>query len=231
MSGAHTVSEWEPSASAWRSFVEAPARCIARPWLQDCLGGMADDTTLEALMRHPRFQRRLTQRLIERHGLTPPEALPVPTEEDARLLALPARAGGTLAHFCGVISHAAAFVREIRAPRVMALKQRFGDAAFAAALANRELAGATASDDDIEMLAQAVERDGQACVSAWLSQQPPELAAWLRLGLASGLPEEEVPDATAEVRRQGLRIVRCAAAIVDAEIRESEHAPTADTSG
>ncbi|WP_104202792.1 hypothetical protein [Billgrantia saliphila] len=232
MSGTHTVAEREPSASAWRSFVESPARCMARPWLQDCLGGIADDAILEALMRHPRFQRRLAQRLIDRHGLTPPEALPVPTEEDARLLALPARAGATLAHYCGVIWHATAFVREIRAPRVVALKQRFGDAAFAAALANRELAVATAAADDIETLAREVRRGGEACVSAWLSLQPPELAAWLRLGLAAGLPEEEALEAASpEVRRQGPRIVRCAAAIVDAEIKESEHARTADASG
>ncbi|MDX5376845.1 MAG: hypothetical protein LPK08_04890 [Halomonas sp.] len=230
MSAADTISERGPSAP-WRSFVEAPARGVAFSWLQDCLGEIADDATLEALAHHPRFQRRLAQRLVDRHGLTPPEALPAPTEEDARLLALPAWAGTTLNLYCGVICHATAFVREIRAPRVMALKQRFGDAAFAAALANRELAVTTASDDDIELLAQAVKRDGQACVLAWLSQQPPELATWLRLGVASGLPEEEVPDATAEVRRQGPRIVRCAAAIVDAEIREPEHAPTADTSG
>ncbi|UYG04684.1 hypothetical protein OCT51_04755 [Halomonas sp. LR3S48] len=230
MSGANTAAERESSASAWRSFVEAPARCVARPWLQDCLGGIAGDALLESLMLHPRFQRRLAQRLIDRHGLMPPESLPAPTEEDARLLALPARAGASLVHYCGVICHAAAFVREIRAPRVVALKQRFGDAAFAAALANRELAVAAASDD-IEILAREVKRDGQACVSAWLSLQPPELAAWLRLGLASGLPEEVLEGASPEVCRQGPGIVRCAAAIVDAEIRESEHARTADTSG
>ncbi|MCE8016455.1 type III secretion protein [Halomonas sp. MCCC 1A17488] len=230
MKGTHTVAE--RGVPAWRAFVAAPARCVARPWLQDCLGDIAGDALLESLMRHPRFQRRLAQRLIDRHGLMPPETLPAPAEEDAWLLALPASAGADLAHYCGVICHAAAFVREIRAPRVVALKHRFGDAAFAAALANRGLAVAAAAADDIERLAREVERDGQACVSAWLSLQPPELAAWLRLGLASGLPGEgALEEASPEVCRQGPRIVRCAAAIVDAEIRESEHAPTADTPG
>ncbi|MFQ3786214.1 hypothetical protein [Halomonas sp. A29] len=230
MSEANTAAERGPSAAAWRSFVEAPTRCVARPWLHACLGGIADDATLEVLARHPRFQSRLAQRLIDRHGLTPPEAMPVPTEEDARLLVLPAQAGVTLVHYCGVICHATAFVREIRAPRVVALKERFGAAAFAAALANRELSVAAASGDDIETLAREVRRDGQACVSAWLALQPPELAAWLRLGPTANLPEE-AQDATPEVYQQGPRIVRCAAAIVGAEIRESEHASTADTSG
>lgn len=230
MSEADAVAERGPSASAWRSFVEFPVRCIARPWLHDCLGGMADDATQEALARHPRFQSRLAQRLIRRYGLLSPEALPAPTGEDALLFTLPAQAGATLAHYCGVICHATAFVREIRAPRVVALKERFGNAAFAAALANRELAVAAVADDDIETLAREVRGDGQACVSAWLSLQPPELAAWLRLGLAGNLPKE-AQDATPEIRRQGPRIVRCAAAIVDAEIRESEHARTADASG
>lgn len=231
MSEANNAVEWGASGAAWRSFVEEPVRCIARPWLHDCLGEIADDTTLEALVRQPRFQRRLAQRLIDRHGLMPPEALPVPTEEDARLLALPAQAGATLAHYCGVIWHATAFVREIRAPRVVALKQRFGDGGFAAALDNRELAVAAAHGEDIETLAREVRRDGQACVSAWLSLQSPELAAWLRLGLAGILPEQGAQDVSPEIRRQGPRIVRRAAAIVEAEIRESGHARTADTSG
>lgn len=205
-------------------------RCVARPWLHECLGGISDAAALEVLARHPRFQRRLAQRLIDRYGLTPPEALPVPAEEDARLLALPAQAATTLTHYCGVICHATAFVREIRAPRVMALKERFGDAAFTVALANRELAVAATSGDDIETLAREVRRDGQACVSAWLALQPAELTAWLRLGLAANLPGE-AQGATPEVCQQGPRIVRCVAAIVDAEIRESEHARTADTSG
>lgn len=225
------TARWEEEA-AWRAFVEAPARHVSRSRLRDCLGDVADDATLDALAGHPRFQGRLTQRLAQRHGLALPGTLSAPPEEDALLLALPAEAGATLAHHCGVICHALDFVREIRAPRVVALKQRFGESAFAAALANRELAVAGTSCDDIDALEREVHRDGAACLAAWLAGQPAELAAWLRLGLANELPEAS-HDSAPEILRQGPAIVRCAAAIVAAaaEFRESEHERTANTSG
>ncbi|MGR2737927.1 hypothetical protein ACUY1T_05705 [Billgrantia sp. Q4P2] len=218
-------------ATAWRAFVEAPTHYIARSRLDDCLGGVADEATLEDFVGHPRFQRRLVHRLVDRHGLVPPEALPPPTQEDAPLLTLPPHAGATLVRYCGAICHAMAFVREIRAPRVVALQQRFGESAYAAAVANRELAVANASSDDIEALEREVRRDGEACVLAWLALLTSEWVAWLRLGLADGLPQAAAPDAAPEVRRKGPGIVRRAAAIIAAEIREAEHARTTDGTG
>lgn len=218
------------SSSRRPAFLDSPAHCIAPRWLRDCLGDIADDATMDALAGHPRFQRRLMQLLIRRHDLPPPGSLPAPGESDLTLLRLPSDAGDTLVHYCGMICHAMAFVREIRAPRVVALKERFGEAAFAAALASRELAisGATFADDDA--LAHAVHRDGSACFAAWLSSQPAELIAWLRLGLACDL---ETSDAgmTPEIHAQGVLITRRAAAIIaDIEPRESHHERATDTS-
>lgn len=221
----------EPQTATWRAFVEAPTRYVAAFWLGDSLGGVAEDAILEDLVERPRFQRRLVQRLIDRHGLVPPEALPAPVEQDAPLLTLPPHAGVALVQYCGVLCHAMAFVREIRAPRVVALKQRFGESAYAAAVANRGLAVTSASSDDTEALARQVQSDGEACVLAWLALQPAEWVAWLKLGVAGDLPPAPAPDVDPEVSRQGPRIVRRAAAIIAAEIRETEHARTTDGAG
>lgn len=216
---------------AWQAFVAAPARHVARRWLRACMGDLADDATLDALVRQPRFQGRLTQQLVDCHALPPPGTLSAPpVAEDALLLVLPANASAALVRYCGAIYHARDFVREIRAPRVVALKQRFGDAVFAAALANRALAVAGTPCDDIDTLERDVQRDGTACLLAWLNEQPAALAAWLRLGLA-GEPGDAAP-ACPDIVRHGPAIVRCAAAIVATEVRESEHAQRAtDTSG
>ncbi|SDL86166.1 hypothetical protein SAMN05661010_02722 [Modicisalibacter muralis] len=197
----------------WRAFVDAPMRFVSRRWLGDCLGDMADEATLTALAQHPRFQGRLTQRLVQRHALAPPEALPAPQADDLPVYLLPPDGGDSLAHYCGAICHATAFVREIRAPRVIELKARFGEAAFATALAHRELAIADTAHADDDALEHAIARDGAACLAIWVAQQPAELAAWLRLRLAG-----DVPSATdgiaAEIHQRGAAIVRRAAAII-----------------
>lgn len=204
----------DPAMGAdWRAFVDAPARFVARRWLSDCLGNMANEATLTALSQHPRFQGRLTQRLVQRHALTPPEALPAPQADDLPVYLLPPDAGDSLAHYCGAICHATAFVREIRAPRVIELKARFGESAFAAALAHRELATTDIAHADDGALEHAIARDGAACLAAWVAQQPAELAAWLRLGLAGdALPD--AGDIDPEIHLRGAAIIRRAAAAI-----------------
>ncbi|MFM9272147.1 hypothetical protein ACJ7V3_18110 [Halomonas elongata] len=198
----------------WQAFVEVPTRCVALEWLCAELEDAADDATQMTLARHPRFQRRLGERLALRHGLTLPEALPVPDADDLALFRLSPEAGEALARYCGMICHARAFVHEIRAPRVVELKQRFGEAPYMAALSNRDLALHGPEHDDDEALEHAVERDGGACLTAWLARQPAELTAWLRLGVLGGALVDISPGEA--VREQGPAIVRRAAtAMVD----------------
>ncbi|EPC00814.1 hypothetical protein L861_13570 [Litchfieldella anticariensis FP35 = DSM 16096] len=205
----------EKSASddKWQAFVAAPTRCIALRWLCDCLGDMADEATQQSLAGHPRFQQRLAQRLIQQHGLTPPDMLPVPDEDDLALFLLSPDVGDSLVQYCGMICHAMAFVREIRAPRVIELKERFGESAFVTALANRDLAIHEGPYTDDDALEHTVLRDGVACLAIWLAQQPAELSAWLRLGLARD-PRLADADITPEVREHGATIVRRAAAAI-----------------
>lgn len=204
---------------AWQAFIDSPARFIGPRQLHDCLGDIADDATQRALALHPRFQQRITQRLVQHYALTQPRALPAPKAEDLPLFMLSPDAGETLTRYCGTIYHAMAFVREIRAPRVIELKTRFGEGPFAAALSNRELAihGLTYRDDDA--LQQALLGDGAACLSVWLAQQPAELAAWLRLGLASDLPPLDTAIST-EIHERGANITRRAATALLANTSE-----------
>ncbi|MFC3282198.1 hypothetical protein [Litchfieldella rifensis] len=197
----------------WQAFVAVPTRCIALRWLCDCLGDVADEATQQSLACHPRFRQRLAQRLIQQHGLTSPDALPIPGEDDLPLFLLSPNAGDILVKYSGMICHAMAFVREIRAPRVIELKQRFGESSFVTALANRDLAIHQGPYTDDDALEYAVLRDGVACLAIWLAQQPAELAAWLRLGLASD-PRLADADISPEVREHGVAIIRRAAAVI-----------------
>lgn len=205
-------------AEGWKAFLAAPAQCLAPSRLSEVLGEVAEADTRAALARHPRFQPRLVEAVIRRHGLTPPEALPVPEAPDVALFQLAPEAGDELVRCCGMICHAATLASEIRAARVIALKARFGEVPFMVAVGHRELAcAAPLTSDDDEALEDAVQRDGVACVAAWLAQLPAELAAWLRLGLVAevGLAEAEIPP---RIRDHGVAIVRgAAAAMVEAQ--------------
>lgn len=208
------------SDDRWQAFVDAPTRCIALRWLCDCLGDVADGATQQSLARHPRFRQRLVQRLIQQHGLMSPDRLPIPVGDDQLLFLLPPDASDILVQYGGMICHAMAFVREIRAPRVIELKERFGESAFVTALANRDLALHQGPYTDDDALEYAVLRDGVACLAVWLEQKPTELSAWLRLGLASD-PRLANAEIAPEVREHGAAIVRrAAAAIIEDAVEE-----------
>lgn len=208
----------------WQDFIASPARCVSLHWVADSLEDTADEASLAVIARHPRFQQRLTERLVMRHHLTAPSALPTPAEEDLVIFQLAPDGGGDLARFCGMICHAITFVREIRAPRVVALKQRFGTTAFLTALANRALALPSSPHADADALddgfADTVHQDGLVCIACWLAHQPDELRAWLRLGIAADprLDELELPHQEAEQR---VAIVRRAAAALATEHRRA----------
>lgn len=209
----------------WQDFIAAPVRCVAMNRIAEILDGVADDeATLTAVAYHPRFQQRLTERLMQRHGLTAPAALPPLAEEDQVILQLAPEHAGELVHYCGMICHATTFVREIRAPRVVALKQHFGTAAFLTALAHHQLAlpypPQTVDDALTDTFANTLHQDGLACVASWLAQQSDEMGAWLRLGIAAD-PMIDSQEISPQIREQGVAIVRCAATAVLDHHREA----------
>lgn len=197
----------------WQAFIEKPTEYVALQWLCAELENVADDATQAVLARHPRFQKRLGEQLAHRHGLLPPEELPMPEANDLVLFKLPPGAGEELARYCGMICHARAFVHAIRATRVVELKQRFGELSYRAALSNRDVALHSHDYADDDALEHSVERDGVACIAAWMSMQPTGLTDWLRLGVlgSPGRPDSEPSD---EIFKQGPDIVRRASAFM-----------------
>ena len=197
----------------WQAFIEEPTQYVALEWLCAELESVADDATQAALARHPRFQQRLGERLVRRHGLLPPEALSVPEANDLVLFKLPPDAGEELARYCGMICHARAFVHEIRATRVVELKQRFGELPYRAALSNRDVALHCHKYADDDALEHAVARDGSGCLAAWMARQPAEHTDWLRLGVL-GRPCRADVEPSEEVHEHGPDIVRRASAFM-----------------
>jgi len=72
------------------------------------------------------------------------------------------------------------------------LKQVLGDEAYAAALAQRDLAGPDSSLPGREALDHAVTSAGRSCLAAWCAQQPPAIAQRIRLKLPDN-PELDGP--------------------------------------
>ncbi|WP_106419123.1 hypothetical protein [Salinicola tamaricis] len=161
-----------------------PVTLGERHWL-DCLDAIADDDQLRPWLAQARFRQRLIARLRARHRLPAAAELPPLAPADRRLSRLDATALATCARAAGVIVHADAFASAIEAPRVSALRARFGDALHRLALQQRNQPRpepqSAPSAGDLETLAAAVERDGWRCIGAWYHAQPRGWQAWLAL--------------------------------------------------
>ncbi|RZA25333.1 MAG: hypothetical protein EOP02_12410 [Proteobacteria bacterium] len=179
----------------WQAFTARPLQNVHRARLQACFDNLdLPAATLDAMLAQPLLQ--------------PLEALQPPQGEDVPIATLDTAQSKRLARRCGVVFWAEALVREIRAPAVRALRERFGDALLELALAEQALACPLAPGElaaSLDELDTAVERDGQACVNAWLAEQPRALAAWYRLKIDD--PAAAAP-ITARIEQYGPAIVR-----------------------
>lgn len=178
---------------------EPPVRIALDHWV-DCLDGIASDATLRRWCTQPRFRQRLLTRLQRRYQLAPIAEQSLTDAADQALCQLDSDDFNACVRAAGVIIHANAFVREIYAPRVAALKQRFGAELYSLALTYRDRANAEAfAEDDLDALEATVEHDGRRCLERWWQAQTDELRAWLRLGWADQfeLPETIIADAAA----------------------------------
>lgn len=174
-----------------RSTVEPPVRIALDHWV-DCLDGIAADAMLRRWCTQPRFRQRLLARLQRRHQLASIAEQPLTDAADQVLCQLDSDDFTACARAAGVIIHAHAFVREIHAPRVAALKQRFGAELYSLALTHRDHGSAEAcAEDDLDALEAAVEHDGRRCLERWWQAQTVALRAWLRLGWAGQFEEPE----------------------------------------
>jgi hypothetical protein len=182
---------------AWQGMIEQPLAFVADRCVRECLPAELDDKQYRALRHAPRFNARLLQRLSGHFNLHTAALQTPPHDEDLPVLLLSAEQFQRLPRLCGAIWHSATLSREIRSHVVNQLRGALGIEVFAQALAHRSLAGAADLLRQPADLVQAIDRDGAACVLAWLQQQPAGLAAWLRLRLDVPFGDEPATTAAA----------------------------------
>jgi hypothetical protein len=180
----------EGALKSWQTLSESPLSFVRRQALIDSLERSVDELQLGALLDAPRFQGRLEARLLAHFRLQPLSSLAAPDDADMNLLLLSDTQRARLPRLCGAVWHAATLFREIRAEVVNEYRQTLGTEAIDLARSLRHLAGAADLLRTPAGLVQAIDRDGVACVAAWLGAQPEPLRRWLGLrfdiGLGSG---------------------------------------------
>lgn len=167
----------------WQTVAARPLSYVLPASLNQCFADALSTEQLNTLLTEPRYRTRLERLLLDHFELAP---LTQPrVEADIRIMLLSAEHLPRLALLCGATWHANALAREIRGAAVQALKDQLGVDVFEFALAHRDKAGAMDLLFDVEQLLQAIERDGDACVRAWLCSLSDDLQRWLRLRLDS----------------------------------------------
>lgn len=191
---------------AWAEFAAQPLGSVHLSRLQACFDGLElPPETLREMLEQPRLQARLT-RLLERHyGLAPLEQLAPPKTADLSASMLPALDIGALSRACGVVYWARAFTQEIRATQVRQLREHFGEAHYQLALHARDLATDATPPSTLQALEEAVNRDGEHCLHAWLNDQPRALGAWQRLKVSDRRSPDSLPE---EALQRGPAIMR-----------------------
>ena len=193
------------AGSSWRALAESPLAFVRESALQESFGRPVSAEQLAVLRQAPRFAPRLERRLIEHYRLRPLNQVPEPDEADFGVLSLPDEQFARLAILCGAVWHAATLSREIRGEVVSQYREMLGAQAMQLALRLRHLAGAADLLRTPAALLEAIERDGAACLRAWLATQPEPLRDWLELRL-------HFPSAPATVDGRRAEVVRSVAA-------------------
>jgi hypothetical protein len=165
----------------WHAVIDSPLNYVQPAHFAPCFADALSAEQLNALLAQPRYAGRL-QKLLMQHFALAPLAQP-PREADIPLLLMPAEQFPRVTLLCGATWHGNTLVREIRGAAVQTLKQTLGSDVFDYALAHRSQAGAVDLHLDVDQLLQAITRDGQACIGAWVRTLPEALQGWLRLRL------------------------------------------------
>lgn len=194
----------------WQGLIAEPLQFVRGPSLGACFADELPDAVLQAMHGQPRFRQRLEQLLVSHYQLAPMDQLVTPLAADLSVLLLSPAQFARLPRLCGAIWHAATLSREIRREVVNELREGLGAEVFVSALALRQLGGAADLLRDPGELIEAIDRDGQGCVAAWLHAQHADWQGWLRLRFA--FPQGH----SARVPRD-LEIVQAAAACLLAE--------------
>ena len=215
---------------AWQALVAQPLTFVDVRYLRECWPLSTRDEQYATISKDARFETRRAALLSAHFGLSALAQLPPPATADIPVLLLSRESFGQMGRRCGAIWHAATLSREIRGEAVSQLRNLLGNEVFALALAHRAAGGAVDLLRQPADLVEAIDRDGDIFVTAWLNSQPAELRQWLRLRLPLPPAEPAQPSQSAPLASHlngplaatGLNIVRLAAATLT--LREEEAA-------
>jgi hypothetical protein len=195
------MSALSSQEQAWQRLLEQPLDFVGVERLVACFPALVSPEQLGGLRKQQRFQSRLLQLLTSHFQLPALGFSAQPEPLDLPVLLLAPDTFKSLPRLCGAVWHSATLSREIRGDVVSELRRLLGNEVFTQALARRALGGAVDLLRQPAELLEAIDRDGAACVSAWLQAQPAELRSWLALRFADpGVHDVQVPGALNIVR-------------------------------
>jgi hypothetical protein len=218
-----TASETARASSGqtdWSTLVSMPAKLVHPERIVACYDGVISSEVASQLQASRRVQRQMTLLLMDRFAL--PE-LPAPISmdpADVHLMFIPADQIAALIPLAGAVFWAQFLASEIRTNEVTEIKRRIGEAAFQAALANRDLAGNLPPPESLGALEANLESDGYRCLGSWQAALPAAIGAWARLKHANDRSLTPFPDA--KQRALGAAIMRRLAVDPDSSSAQEE---------
>ena len=170
----------------WQLFRTQPAAFAHAARLVRAFDGAIGEEVASQLAADDRFHNRLSRLLTEIYALSG-DIDEVPGVPGRRLaLASSAELAASVRRF-GAVYWGRAIAGTIESAAVVALKQPLGDDAYAAALANRDLAGGERALPAWPDLDGAVTSAGLCCLAAWCARQPAAIAQRIRLKLPESI--------------------------------------------
>ena len=209
----------QPLTDQWQALIGQPLSFVREQAVVDCFDRPVSPEQMTALRESRRFDARIERQLIGHFRLQPLNQIPTPDAADLAVLLLAEADMQRLPRVCGAVWHAATLSREIRSEVVNEYRQALGVDTLSLALRLRQLAGAADLLRTPAALLQAIDRDGAACMGAWLAAQPEALREWLQLRLDAVVPAGAQP-ATDERHVQVVRSVASELAAARAAMHE-----------
>ncbi|MHC1551785.1 type III secretion protein [Phyllobacterium sp. K27] len=221
--GPGTASEAAQASSGqpdWSALISNPAKLVHPERVVACYDGVISPEVASQLQASSRVQRQLKSLLMDRFALPDLPASMSVDPADVHLLASPADQIATLIPLAGAVFWAQFLASEIRTNEVTEIKRRIGEAAFQAALANRDLAGNLPPPESLDALEASLEADGYRCLASWQAALPAAIGAWARLKHANDRSLTPFPDA--KHRALGAAIMRRLAVSPDSSLMQED---------
>ena len=173
--------------SQWRMFRAQPAAFAHAARVVRAFDGLIGEDVAAKFAAEERFHGRLSSLLTEIYALSDDDGGEEVHVSGQRLALASSGELAALVRRSGAVYWARAISGTIESAGVVALKQTLGDDAYAAALANRDLAAGERTLPAWKDLDGVVTSAGLRCLAAWCARQPVGLAQRIRLKLADSI--------------------------------------------